>query len=72
MKTTIISNTFVGSGHRRITIEYANGKTYSAITTNMGLTDDLRSELITKVDERRWRSANRRLIRFVKDRNNLR
>ena len=72
MKTEIISNKFVGSGHRRITIQYVNGKTYSAVTTDMGLTDALRGESITAADDRKTHSAARRLIRFVKDRNNLR
>ena len=72
MKSEIVSISTSGFGHKKVTIRYNNGKEYSAVTDNMPLVDSYRRDIITAKDEREYRSARVRLIRFVKERNGLR
>ncbi len=61
-----------GYGHKKITIEYSNGKHYSAVTNFMKLYDDYNREVFTRKDEATQKAAEKQLIRFVKDQNGLR
>lgn len=72
MKTEITSVMPSGYGHKKVTIQFRNGREYSAVTDNMPLVDSYRRDIITAKDEREYRSARIRLIRFVKERNGLR
>lgn len=60
-----------GYGHKKVTIEYFNGKHYSAVTNNMPCFDAYNSEVITRKDETTQKAAEKQLIRFVKDANGL-
>jgi len=72
MKTSIYSKKFVGYGHQKITIEYSNGKLYSAITTDMPTFDAaFNSNPFTKKQWSEKNRAEKQLIRFVKRANNL-
>lgn len=72
MKTEITSVMPSGYGHKKVTIQFRDGKEYSAFTDNMPLVDSYRRDIITAKDEREYRSAKIRLIRLVKERNGLR
>ena len=72
MKTEIVSVMPSGYGHKKVTIQFRDGKEYSAVTDNMPLVDSYRRDIITAKDEREYRSARYHLIHFVKERNNLR
>lgn len=71
MKTTIYSTKFVGYGHQKITIEYSNGKLYSATTTDMPTFDAYKSDCFTKKQWAEKNRAEKQLIRFVKRKNNI-
>lgn len=71
MKTEITSIQFAGYGHKRVTIQFSDGKQYSAVTDNMPLVDSYKRDRFTTKDEREYRSARIHLIRFVKERNGL-
>jgi hypothetical protein len=68
MKTTILSIHPAGYGHNEVTIQYRNGKQYSAVTSNTIATDNYRSEPFTNADLRRIKAAGRELINIVKRR----
>lgn len=72
MKTTIYQVRHAGSGHKKITIEYSNGKLYSATTNDMPTWDAYNSDAFSLADEKRIKRAEKSLIRFVKRSNNLR
>lgn len=72
MKTTITSIAPSGYGHKKITIQYMNGKEYSAITSCMPLTDAYRSDCYTQKEIREQKRAEKALIRLVKNAHNLR
>jgi hypothetical protein len=71
MKTHLASVKFAGAGHYKITIQFRNEKYYEAITTDMELIDDYKSDIITIKDERRSNKAIKGLINVVKRANNL-
>lgn len=73
MKTRIHSILSAGYGHKKVTIEYSNGKLYSATTTDMPTFDEYNSgEAFTIKQVKTQKAAEKRLIRFVKRQNNLR
>lgn len=72
MKTQLISIMPSGYGHKKITIEYTDGKKYSSVTSNMGMVDAYNTEVFTRKQERKKAAALRQIIRFVKDTNGLR
>ena len=71
MKTKIVSITTAGHGHNEVTIQYRNGKQYKAVTDQVYYTDDYRSEVFTRADQRRVNYAKRALINIVKRANGL-
>lgn len=71
MKTEITSVMPSGYGHKKVTIQFRDGKEYSAVTDNMPLVDSYNRDIFTSKDEREYRSARYHLIRFVKERNGL-
>lgn len=71
MKTIIISTLPSGFGHRKITIRYRNGKEYSAVTSNMSIFDEYKSDVFTRNDIANQKRAEKSLINYVKERNNL-
>ena len=71
MKTEVISISFSGYGHNKVTIIYRNGKEYSAVTNMVYLTDAYKREWFTKREYREHRIARLKLIRFVKRENRL-
>ena len=72
MKTSIYSTRFAGSGHRKITIEYSNGKLYSSVIDDMPTWDAYRSDANSPKDIKSIKRAEKRLIWLVKRKNNLR
>jgi hypothetical protein len=75
MKTQIISTLPSGYGHKEIKIRYSNGKEYSAVTNDMPVFDDYNrddSELFTRKDYADQKRAEKSLIWFVKNQNELR
>jgi hypothetical protein len=72
MKTSIYSKKFTGYGHYKITIEYSDGKLYSATTTDMPTFDSaFNSDPVTKKQWAEKNRAEKQLIRYVKRENNL-
>lgn len=72
MKSEITSIRPAGHGHNRVTIQYTDGREYSAVTSHMYDTDDYRRDVFTTTDQRIKNRARRILIRMVKDVNGLR
>jgi len=71
MKTRIVSIVPSGYGHKKVTIEFRDGKEYSAVTDNMPLVDEYNAETFGICQEKNQRRATRRLIDIVKQRNLL-
>lgn len=72
MKAKITSIMPSGHGHKEVTIQYTNGKEYSAVTNNVPLIDAYNSDSSTVKEDREKKRATNQLIRMVKDENNLR
>ena len=71
MKTSIYKIEKTGYGHWKVTIEYRNGKLYSAITTDSLSIDNLFMQTDTKKEVAISKRAEKALIRKVKRENNL-
>ena len=72
MKSEIVSTLPSGYGHREIKIRYSNGKEYRAVTNDMPTFDAYNSDWFTLKQKAEQKRAEKALIYFVKQSNNLR
>lgn len=71
MKSSLISILPAGYGHYKVTIEYTDGKLYNAVTNNNRAIDSFNTDVFLVKHQVEKNRAEKWLIRFVKDQNNL-